>query len=165
MTTNEATIPVEPIELSAPNRTRTHKMITIGAATVVAVASLSALFLRFDTEAQRPSLRTPVAPLTMDERLRDLADTGLIPLEAVERAPLTMEQKFQDLVDRGLIPRQALEPAPLTMDERLRDLVNRGLIPSQALEEAPVAIIFGPAHPLGAPDIGIPCSELVYTRC
>jgi hypothetical protein len=73
--------------------------------------------------------------------------------------------KLQDLVDRGLIPRQALEPAPLTIDENLRDLANRGLIPRPALEEAPVTIIFGPAHPLGAPDIGIPCSELVYTRC
>ena len=62
-------------------------------------------------------------------------------------------------------PRQALEPAPLTMDEELQDLVDKGLIPRQALEAAPVAIIFGPAHPLGAPDIGIPCSELVYTRC
>jgi len=30
---------------------------------------------------------------------------------------------------------------------------------------APATIIFGPAHPLGAPDIGIPCGELVYTRC
>jgi hypothetical protein len=59
----------------------------------------------------------------------------------------------------------AATAAPQSMDEKLRDLMNRGLIPRQALEEAPVAIIFGPAHPLGAPDIGIPCSELVYTRC
>ena len=92
-------------------------------------------------------------------------DRGLVPREALEPSPMTMEQKLQDLVDRGLIPRQALEPAPLTMDDKLRDLVNRGLIPRYALEEAPVALIFGPAHPLGAPDIGIPCSELVYTRC
>jgi hypothetical protein len=30
---------------------------------------------------------------------------------------------------------------------------------------APVLTIFGPAHPLGAADVGIPCNELVYTRC
>jgi hypothetical protein len=30
---------------------------------------------------------------------------------------------------------------------------------------APVVTIVGPAHPLGAPDVGIPCDELVYTRC
>jgi hypothetical protein len=30
---------------------------------------------------------------------------------------------------------------------------------------APVLTIVGPAHPLGAADVGIPCSELVYTRC
>jgi hypothetical protein len=30
---------------------------------------------------------------------------------------------------------------------------------------APVATIVGPAHPLGAPDPGIPCSSLVFTRC
>ncbi len=61
--------------------------------------------------------------------------------------------------------RPAAAAVPLTMDEKLQDLVDRGLIPRQALEKVPVAIIFGPAHPLGAPDIGIPCSELVYTRC
>jgi hypothetical protein len=27
------------------------------------------------------------------------------------------------------------------------------------------ATIIGPAHPLGMADIGIPCDELVYTRC
>jgi hypothetical protein len=26
-------------------------------------------------------------------------------------------------------------------------------------------IAFGPAHPLGAPDVGIPCDQLVFTRC
>ena len=30
---------------------------------------------------------------------------------------------------------------------------------------APVLTTFGPAHPLGAADVGIPCNELVYTRC
>ena len=29
----------------------------------------------------------------------------------------------------------------------------------------PVLTIVGPAHPLGATDVGIPCNELVYTRC
>lgn len=29
----------------------------------------------------------------------------------------------------------------------------------------PAVTIVGPAHPLGAADVGIPCSELVYTRC
>ena len=29
----------------------------------------------------------------------------------------------------------------------------------------PVVTIVGPAHPLGAEDVGIPCNELVYTRC
>jgi len=44
-------------------------------------------------------------------------------------------------------------------------LVDRGLVTRQALDQAPVEMIFGPAHPLGARDVGIPCSELVYTRC
>ncbi len=30
---------------------------------------------------------------------------------------------------------------------------------------ASVVTTFGPAHPLGAPGVGIPCDELVYTRC
>jgi len=29
----------------------------------------------------------------------------------------------------------------------------------------PVVTIVGPAHPLGAISVGIPCDELVYTRC
>jgi len=28
-----------------------------------------------------------------------------------------------------------------------------------------VVTIVGPAHPLGAPSVGIPCDELVFTRC
>ena len=28
-----------------------------------------------------------------------------------------------------------------------------------------VLTVVGPAHPLGAPDVGIPCVQLVYTRC
>lgn len=44
-------------------------------------------------------------------------------------------------------------------------LVDRGLVTRQALDQAPVEMIFGPAHPLGARVVGIPCSELVYTRC
>jgi hypothetical protein len=30
---------------------------------------------------------------------------------------------------------------------------------------SPAATIVGPAHPLGAPTVGIPCDELVFTRC
>jgi len=29
----------------------------------------------------------------------------------------------------------------------------------------PPRTVVGPAHPLGAPATGIPCDELVYTRC
>ena len=29
----------------------------------------------------------------------------------------------------------------------------------------PAVTIVGPAHPVGAPSVGIPCDELVYTRC
>jgi hypothetical protein len=163
MATNDDFIPVEAIESGARRRVRTHKRIAIGAAAVVAVAALATVLENAGNETARPA--APVVPLSMDEKLQVLVDRGLTPRQALEPAPLTMKQKLQDLVDKGLIPRQAFEPAPLTMDEKLRDLVNRGLIPRQALEEAPVAIIFGPAHPLGAPDIGIPCSELVYTRC
>ena len=36
---------------------------------------------------------------------------------------------------------------------------------AKPLPVAPVLTIFGPAHPLGAADAGIPCNELVYTRC
>ena len=28
-----------------------------------------------------------------------------------------------------------------------------------------VVTIFGPAHPLGAVSVGIPCDQLVFTRC
>ncbi|HEY5424037.1 MAG TPA: hypothetical protein VIK05_11225 [Ilumatobacteraceae bacterium] len=28
-----------------------------------------------------------------------------------------------------------------------------------------IGTIVGPAHPSGAPDVGIPCDQLVYTRC
>jgi hypothetical protein len=30
---------------------------------------------------------------------------------------------------------------------------------------APVVTVAGPAHPLGVATFGIPCDELVYTRC
>jgi len=29
----------------------------------------------------------------------------------------------------------------------------------------PAVTIVGPAHPLGAQSVGIPCDELVFTRC
>jgi hypothetical protein len=29
----------------------------------------------------------------------------------------------------------------------------------------PAVTIVGPAHPLGAVSVGVPCDELVYTRC
>jgi hypothetical protein len=29
----------------------------------------------------------------------------------------------------------------------------------------PAETIVGPAHPLGAPSVGSPCDELVFTRC
>lgn len=37
-------------------------------------------------------------------------------------------------------------------------------IPSQAAATTSATIV-GPAHPLGGADQGIPCDELVYTRC
>ena len=30
---------------------------------------------------------------------------------------------------------------------------------------APVVTVAGPAHPLGVAALGIPCDELIYTRC
>jgi hypothetical protein len=30
---------------------------------------------------------------------------------------------------------------------------------------APIATIVGPAHPLGAASVGIPCNQLIFTRC
>lgn len=30
---------------------------------------------------------------------------------------------------------------------------------------APVVTVAGPAHPLGGATLGIPCDELIYTRC
>ncbi|MEY2401298.1 MAG: Lon-like protease [Ilumatobacteraceae bacterium] len=85
--------------------------------------------------------------------------------EGMPIGTLSEREQLQVLVERRLVPRHALELAPLTMDRELQDLVDRGLIPRQALQKAPVAIIYGPARPLGAPDSGIPCSELVYTSC
>ena len=134
MTTNEA------IKSSAPKRSRFHKMITIGGATAVAVAAVSALFIGMDATTAAPAVRTPGVQMTLDQVVHDLAVKGLWPRQAAEPAPRTMEQKLQDLVDRGLIPRQALDPAP-------------------------ESIVFGPAHPLGAPDNGIPCASRVFTRC
>jgi hypothetical protein len=142
MTTNETIIPMGS-ESSAPKRSRTHKIVTIGGATAVAVAAVSALFVGLDATTAAPAERTPGAQMTLDQALHDLAVNGPRTREAVEPAPRTMDQKLQDLVDRGLIPRQALEPAVAESE----------------------SIIFGPAHPLGAPDIGIPCASRVFTRC
>jgi hypothetical protein len=108
MTTNDPTIPVGAIESFAPNRVWTHRMIAIGAAALVAVVAPAAVLQSSSDEAAQP---------------------------AVQAAPLSMEQKLQDLVNQGLIPRQALEPAPQSRDARLRDLVNQGLIPRQALDD------------------------------
>ncbi len=159
-TTKETFIPVEP---TAPSPVRTRRMLTLGAAAIVTVAALGAGFQNSGHGTAQPAARA--VSMTMDQKLQVLVDRGLIPRQALQPAPRTMEQKLQDLVDRGLIPRQALQPAPRTMEQKLQDLVDRGLIPPQSLEQAPVSIIFGPAHPLGAPDSGIACSELVYTRC
>jgi hypothetical protein len=171
MTTNDDFIPVETIEFipvgttepSAPSRVRTPRIITIGAAAIIAVAALSVVFPKSGNEPAQPA--APPVHLSEREKLEVLVTHGLVPRQALEPASLSKREKLQDLVDRGLIPRQALEPAPLTMEQKLQDLVDRGLIPRQALLEAPVAIIYGPTHPLGAPDIGIPCGERVYTRC
>ena len=137
-TTKEAFIPVEEVEPAVPGRIRTRRGIALVAAATVTVAALGAVLQNSGNGTAHPAAR----PVSM-----------------------TMDQKLQVLVDRGLIPRQALQPAPLTMDQKLQNLVDRGLIPRQSLEQVPVSIVFGPAHPLGAPDSGIACSELVYTRC
>ena len=145
MTITEIRTPVETpvgeVEPSAPKRVPTRRFVALGAAAIVSVAT-------FAVVSQNSAGETGKPPATV--------------------APRSMDQITRDLVDRGLIPRQTLEPAPLTMDQITRDLVDRGLIPRETLEPAPappVAMIFGPAHPLGAPDSGIPCSALVYTRC
>ena len=138
MTTTETLVRTDEIETTTPTPVRTRRMLAISAAAIVTVAAVAAVVSKTDHEST--SFAAPVSAMTM-------------------------EQKLQDLVDRGLIPRQVLEPAPPTMEQKLQDLVDRGLIPPQALEQAPVGVIFGPAHPLGGPDFGIPCSELVYTRC
>ena len=91
--TDEPIVQVEEIESGTPRRTWTHKKIAIGAAAVVAVASLAAVFERSRGETEQPAVPNPAVPLTMDEKL-------------------------EDLVDRGLIPRQALEPAPITGDRQ-----------------------------------------------
>jgi len=59
----------------------------------------------------------------------------------------------------------ALRSLGIPIGDTPQVLVDRGLVTRQALDQAPVEMIFGPAHPLGARDVGIPCSELVYTRC
>jgi hypothetical protein len=135
MTTNDPTIAVGAIETSTPNRIWTHRMIAIGAAALVAVVAPAAVLQSSGDEAARPAVQA--APLSMDAKLQDLVNQGLIPRQALEPAPLSMDDKLQDLVNQGLIPRQALEPAPQSMDDKLQDLVNQGLIPRQALEPAP----------------------------
>jgi len=37
--------------------------------------------------------------------------------------------------------------------------------PASVPPSTPVVTIVGPAHPLGAVSVGIPCDELVFTRC
>ncbi|HSJ28770.1 MAG TPA: hypothetical protein VLB67_11195 [Acidimicrobiia bacterium] len=46
----------------------------------------------------------------------------------------SMDEILRDLANRGLIPAQALDPEPVSVDGILRDLVNRGLIPAQTLD-------------------------------
>ena len=36
---------------------------------------------------------------------------------------------------------------------------------STPIPAARVVTVVGPAHPLSAPNVGIPCDELVFTRC
>ena len=36
---------------------------------------------------------------------------------------------------------------------------------NKPLPATTVVTVVGPAHPLGAPDVGISCDRLVYTRC
>ena len=114
MTSNETIISMGAIGSSAPKRSRTHRMITISIAAAIAVAAVSALFVRLDATTESPAVRTPGPQMTVDQVLHDLAQKGLIPRQALEPAPLTMDQKLQALVDKGLIPRQALEPAVVT---------------------------------------------------
>jgi hypothetical protein len=133
-------IPVETIEPCAPRPVRTPRIIAVGAAAIMSVAALAAVFPRSGNEPTPPAAPT----VRLSER-----------------------EQLEVLVERGLIPRQALEPL-LSEREQLEVLVERGLVPRQALEPTPptrVATIAGPAHPLGATDLGIPCSSLAYTRC
>jgi hypothetical protein len=133
-------IPVETTEHNAPRPARTSTIIAIGAAAIMSVAAMVAVFPR--------SANVPARPAAPSVRLSE-------------------REQLEVLVERGLIPRQALEPL-LSEREQLEVLVERGLVPRQALEPTPatrVATIAGPAHPLGAMDVGIPCSSLVYTRC
>jgi uncharacterized protein YfaA (DUF2138 family) len=84
MTTNQPTISMEAFESSAPKRSRTHKMITIGVATAIAAAAVSALFMRADATTESPAVRTPGVQMTLDQVVHDLAVKGLWPRQALE---------------------------------------------------------------------------------
>jgi hypothetical protein len=143
MNTTDTTFPVGTINTSTPSRVRRRTMIAIGAAATIVIAASSAAVQGSRDETTRP---TPPTPALSDyDQLRDLANRGVIPRQALHPAPMSRED-LRSLVDRGVVPRQALHPAPMT-DAQLQDLANRGVIPRQSLEPAPTTTPADGGHP------------------
>ena len=131
MNTTDPTFPLGTINTSSNRRVRRRTMIAIGAAAAIGIAASSAAVQGSHGETTRPTTST----LSDYDQLRDLANRGVIPRQALHPAPMSRDE-LRSLVDRGVIPRQALHPAPMT-DEQLHDLANRGVIPRQSLDPAP----------------------------
>ncbi len=87
MTTSDPTVHVHAIQPRIPRWTGAKKLITIGAATVVAVASTSAVVQWSRAETEQPAVQTPAVPMTRDEKVQDLVDRGLVPPPALQPAP------------------------------------------------------------------------------
>ena len=83
MTINDPSVQVQAIQPRIPRWTGTKKLITIGAATMVAVASTSAVVQWSRAETEQPAVQTPAVPMTRDEKVQDLVDRGLIPAPGV----------------------------------------------------------------------------------
>jgi hypothetical protein len=131
MNTTDPTFPLGTINTSTPSRVRRRTLVAIGAAAAIAITASSAAVQSSRDDTTRPTAQT----VSEYDQLRDLANRGVIPRQALDPAPMTREE-LRDLVDRGVIPRQALHPAPMT-DDQLQDLANRGVIPRQSLDPVP----------------------------
>jgi hypothetical protein len=110
MNTTDPTFPLGTVD-TTQSRVRRRTILAIGAAAAIAIAASAAAVQGSDDDTSRPTAPQPT--LSKYEQLRDLANRGVIPRQALLPAPMT-DEELRALVDRGVVPRQALDPAPTT---------------------------------------------------